>query len=134
MFGKVLLAYDGTQAADLAFTRALQVAQEAHVPLHVVAVAWSPEVETHASLDKARDECWACLNLLRSKAAAARVGLELEVVEGNCADQIVAVADRLEADLIVIGHRHRTLVQRMSEMSLAKRVVDHAHCSVLVAR
>ncbi|MBS74181.1 MULTISPECIES: universal stress protein [Variovorax] len=134
MFGKVLLAYDGSQTADLAFTRALQVAQEAHAPLHVVAVAWSPEVETHASLDKARDQCWEYLNLLRSKATAAQVVLELEVVEGNCSDQIVAAADRLEADLIVIGHRQRTLMQRLSEASLAKRVVDHAHCSVLIAR
>lgn len=134
MFGKVLLAYDGTPAADLAFTRALQIAQEARAPLHAVAVAWSPEVETHVSLDKARGECWEYLNLLRSRAAAAGVVLELEVVEGHCADQIVAAADRLEADLIVIGHRQRTLVQRMSEMSLAKRIVDHAHCSVLVAR
>lgn len=133
MFSKILLAYDGTKPSDLAFERAVDVAQQAHVPLHVVAVAWSAEVETHASLDKAREQCWAYLQRLRERGAEAHVDLELEVVEGTCSEQIVAAADRFGADLIVIGHRKRTLLSRLAEGSLAKRVIDHAHCCVLVA-
>lgn len=133
MFSKILLAYDGSEPAELAFERAVEVAQQAHVRLHVVAVAWSAEVDTHASLDKARDRCWAYLQRLRERGAEAHVDLELEVVEGTCSEQIVAAADRLGADLIVIGHRKRPLLSRLAEGSLAKRVIDHAHCCVLVA-
>ena len=133
MFSKILLAYDGTKPADLAFERAMEVARLAHAPLHVVAVAWSAEVETHASLDKARVQCWAYLTQLRKRGADPQVDLDMEVVEGNCSEQIVAAADRLGADLIVIGHRKRTLLSRLAEGSLAKRVIDHAHCCVLVA-
>lgn len=130
MFSKILLAYDGTKPSDLAFERAVEVAQQAHAPLHVLVVAWSAEVETHAALDKARVQCWEHLKRLRDRA---QVDLELEVVEGTCSEQIVAAADRLGADLIVIGHRKRTLLSRLAEGSLAKRVIDHAHCCVLVA-
>ncbi|MBT2323762.1 universal stress protein [Variovorax paradoxus] len=133
MFSKILLAYDGTEPSDLAFERAVEVAQQAHAPLHVVAVAWSAEVETHASLDKARVQCWEYLKRLRDRGVEAKVDLDLEVVEGTCSEQIVAAADRLDADLIVIGHRKRRLLSRLAEGSLAKRVIDHAHCCVLVA-
>ena len=133
MFSKILVAYDGTRPSDLAFGHALAVAQQAHTSLHVVAVAWSAEVETHASLDKARAQCWEYLKRLRERGAQAQVDLDLEVVEGNCSEQIVAAADRLGADLIVIGHRRRTLLSRLAEASLAKQVIDHAHCCVLVA-
>jgi len=133
MFSRILLAYDGTRSSDLAFERAMEVAHEAHAPLHIVAVAWAAEVETHASLDKARAQCWAYLTQLRKKGADPEVDLDMEVVEGNCAEQIVATADRLGADLIVMGHRQRTLLSRLSEASLAKRVIDRARCCVLIA-
>ncbi|VTU31429.1 universal stress protein [Variovorax sp. PBL-E5] len=133
MFNHILLAYDATEASDLAFERALALAQEAHAPLHVVAVAWSAEVETHASLDLARARCWESLQLLRRRGADAQVPVDVEVLEGDCPTQIVAAADRLGADLLVIGHRRRSLLSRLAEASVAKRVIDHAHCSVMVA-
>jgi nucleotide-binding universal stress UspA family protein len=133
LFSKILLAYDGTKPSDLAFERALEVAKRFHAPIHIVAVAWSAEVETHVSLDKARVQCWEYLKPLRDRGAAAQVDLELEVVEGNPSEQIVAVADRFGADLLVIGHRRRKVLSRLAEASVAKRVIDHAHCSVMVA-
>ena len=133
MFKRILVAYDGTKSSDLAFERALEVAQEAHATLHVVAVAWSAEVDTHASTDKARAHCWGYLTQLRKMGVGPEVDLEMEVVEGDCSEQIVAAADRFGADLIVMGHRKRALLSRLARTSLAKRVIDHAHCCVLVA-
>lgn len=40
---------------------------------------------------------------------------------------------RISAGLLVIGHRRRSLICRMAEMSVAKRVMDHVHCPVMVA-
>lgn len=54
-------------------------------------------------------------------------------LKGICSEPIVAAAGRFGADLIVIGHRKRTLLSRLAEGSLAKRVIDHAHYCVLVA-
>lgn len=133
MFNKILLAYDGTAPSDLAFERALGLAHQSHSPLHVVAVAWSAEVETHVAIDRARVQCWTYLQALRDKGAAAQVDLELEVTEGIFSEQIVAAARRFGADLVVMGHRQRKLLSQLAEGSVAKRVIDHAHCSVLVA-
>jgi nucleotide-binding universal stress UspA family protein len=133
MFRTIVLAYDGTPASGHAFVQALELARQAHQPLHVVAVAWSSEVETHVALDQERVRCWGYLQALRDREAAAGVGLELEVVDGIPSEQIVAAADRVGADLLVIGHRRRSLLRRMAQASVAKRVIDHAHCPVMVA-
>jgi nucleotide-binding universal stress UspA family protein len=57
----------------------------------------------------------------------------IEVAEGIVPDQIVAAAERIGADTIVMGHRYRSLLKRMAEGSVAKRVIDRARCCVLVA-
>jgi nucleotide-binding universal stress UspA family protein len=133
MLRNLVLAYDGSRASERAFERALDLAHEAHTPLHVVAVAWTAEVETRVGLDKARLKCLAYLEALCERGRAAHVELQIEVAEGDPSDQIVIAADRIAADLLVIGHRRRNLLCRMAEASVAKRVIDRAHCPVLVA-
>lgn len=130
---KILVAYDGTRAADRAFEVALDVAQRFDAHLHVVAVASAAELETHVMLDRLRVECAAYLEPLRARGAAAHVDVEVEVTEGIPAWEIATAARRIGADLIVIGHRQRNLLRRCMEGSVAKRVLDRAPCAVLVA-
>ncbi len=133
MIHKILVAYDGTDAADRAFEVALDVARRIDAQLHVVAVASAAEIETHVMLDRLRIECAAYLEPLYARGSAARVDVEVEVAEGVPAGEIAAAARRIGADLIVIGHRHRSLLQRCMGASVAKRVLDRAPCDVLVA-
>ena len=132
MLRNVVLAYDGSGASDRAFEHALDLAKEAHASLHVVAVAWTAEIETRVGLDKVRLDCWTRLDTLRERGIAAHVDVAVEVAEGGPSEQIVAAADRVGADLLIIGHRRRSLLCRMAEASVAKRVIDRAHCPVLV--
>jgi nucleotide-binding universal stress UspA family protein len=53
---------------------------------------------------------------------------------GAPADQIVRVADEIEADLIVIGGRGKGAVGAILLGSVAYRVLHHAPCPVLVTR
>lgn len=53
---------------------------------------------------------------------------------GSPAEQIVAAAEELGADLIVTGTRGHTGLARLVLGSVARNVVHHAHCSVLVVR
>lgn len=133
MFDKILVAYDGTPSAESAFEQAARLARAERQALHVIAVAWTPEVETRVSLDMKIKEYTALLNQLRLREGNADLGLIVEVVEGSPYEQIVRVAKRLDADLLVIGHRRRGLMQRFAEGSVAKRVIDHAHYPVMVA-
>jgi nucleotide-binding universal stress UspA family protein len=45
---------------------------------------------------------------------------------------ISAQARRLQCDLIVIGHRHLSRLQRLFEPSVGQWTIDHAPCPVLV--
>ncbi len=53
---------------------------------------------------------------------------------GHAAAQIVRVAEREEADLIVLGSRGLNVLKTLLLGSVSEHVVRHAHCSVLVVR
>lgn len=53
---------------------------------------------------------------------------------GNAAQEIIAAASDARADFIVIGSRGRTGLERLLLGSVARNVLFHAPCSVLVVR
>ena len=56
------------------------------------------------------------------------------VRHGRPASEIVMEADRFGADLIVLGARGHSAVERLLVGSVSSEVVDQAHCPVLVVR
>jgi nucleotide-binding universal stress UspA family protein len=60
--------------------------------------------------------------------------LEIDVRSGDPAHEIVQAASEWEADLIVLGSRGRTALTRLLLGSVARKVVAHAPCSVLIKR
>ncbi len=57
-----------------------------------------------------------------------------EQADGNASDKILARAEALDADLVILGSRGRTGLTRLLLGSVAEAVVRHSHCSVLVVR
>lgn len=68
--------------------------------------------------------------------ALGRAGLKAsgEQREGSAAAEIIAAAVERHADLIVIGSRGETGLRRLLLGSVARRILFHAPCSVLIAR
>jgi len=60
--------------------------------------------------------------------------VQIEVRDGDAAAEIVAAAGELQADLVVVGTRGHTGLTRMILGSVARKVLTHAPCSVLVVR
>jgi len=60
--------------------------------------------------------------------------VETLVEEGSPAPAILATAERLGADLVVVGSRGRTGLVATLLGSVSKRVAEHARCSVLIVR
>lgn len=135
---RILVAFDGSEPAAKAFALALELAQKYAADLRVLGVARPPEfggeVETEAVIENSKHHYRALLKPLHPQAEAAGVKADFHVVVGHPAEQIVRQAEDWKADLIVVGHRGRTLFERWLVGSAAKYVINHAPCAVLVAR
>ncbi len=62
------------------------------------------------------------------------LGSEMEIVNGDPAEEIIRLANIYQADLIVIGTRGLQGVERIIEGSVSSQVVADAPCSVYVVK
>jgi nucleotide-binding universal stress UspA family protein len=141
---RILLATDSSEEAELAALRAVELADATDSELHVVHVGVVPiflksypgtlgyygklygQIE-EVSKELLRKQSW------RVKDAGGTVAgthLRMGVVDL----EIVALAEELGADLIVMGSRGLGGVRRALMGSVSDSVVRHAHCPVLVVR
>jgi nucleotide-binding universal stress UspA family protein len=135
---KILIAYDGSEAADKAYGHALDLAGKYGADLRVLAVASPPEfaedVETEAILENAQEHYEKQFVSLKEQAAVQGVQPRFEIAVGHPAEQIIYHAEQDGVDLIVMGHRGKTFLQCWLLGSVTKRVISYAHCAVLVVR
>jgi nucleotide-binding universal stress UspA family protein len=59
---------------------------------------------------------------------------EGRIVEGEPAPTIAAYAKDVGADLVVVGHRKQSLLQRWWSGGAGAYLVDHLNCSLLIGR
>jgi len=137
MFSKIVLAYDGSDGAKLALERTAQLAGGARVL--VLAVGRIPEyAETVSEVEEAKEQAGRHYQSALDEAIAtlrrAGVSVEGHLDYGKVGDTIVRHAEEIRADLIVVGTNPHTALKRRVLGASADKVVDHAHCSVLVVR
>lgn len=88
-------------------------------------------VELPAGLvEKSREEATARLEAIAKDAG---IAAQIVVRSGHPGNQILELADEMQADLVIIAS-HRPGLQDYFIGSTASRVVRHATCSVLVVR
>ena len=138
MLKRILVADDASDSAKRAFDFALELARAMGAEITLLSVAQVPEpasmVESTAMLESATEHYEKGFDRCRAAAAAASVKLDALVVVGHPAEQIVHQAAEVSADLIVMGHRGKSLVQRWLLGSVSKRVITYAPCSVTIVR
>lgn len=138
MIKSILIAYDGSETAEKAFDYAVALAQKFQVGLEVLAVAQLPDppedVETEAIIERARSHYTKLYGKLLHRAAATGVKPSFKIGVGHPAEQIVAHAEAAGANLIVLGHRGRSAVERWLTGSVTKAVMSYAHCAVMIVR
>ena len=91
-------------------------------------------VELEAVLESAKEYYNQRFETLKEKATAMGIAPNFEVRVGHPAEQIVNYARIEKADVIVMGHRGGSLIQGWMLGSVARRVIAHAHCMVLIVR
>ena len=141
MYHRILVGIDGSHGASSALRRAILLARDGGAELYALAVEEHlPRfAATVGETDDAREERDAYFARIVSDAkrtaVAEGVPITCEVIQGNPAKIIVERGHTLECDLIVIGHSsHASGVWGNLLGSTADRVVDHAHCDVLIVR
>jgi nucleotide-binding universal stress UspA family protein len=129
---RLLVAYDGSSAARWALLRAAEVARRGDLvgvvnvmPEPGVSSRLAPPVEERDHQARLLDEAERCL--ARRGIAAQRLA-----PVGSAATEIVAAAERMGADMIVVARRSRRIPRVLG--SVSGRVVRRARCDVLVVR
>jgi nucleotide-binding universal stress UspA family protein len=145
---KILLASDGSEEANLAAATATDLAKGTGSELHVVHVGHMPTVlyeypgplvldadlRSRMEEDAERAARTRLEELLKKLREAGGEVTEAHARVGHPDTEIVGLAGRLGAGLIVMGSRGRGPLKRALMGSVSDSVVRHAPCPVLVVR
>jgi nucleotide-binding universal stress UspA family protein len=158
MFSKILVALDLSQAGVEVFHKAVAIAQRMNAQLmllHVLSpvedaypnVPLTPGLDAyypnlHRYVNDEYVKLWATyekrgleqLQQWADEAIAAGVPTELTQNAGDAGKVICAIAQRWQADLILMGRRGRSGFKEMMLGSVSNYVLHHAPCSVLVVQ
>jgi nucleotide-binding universal stress UspA family protein len=142
---KILLAVDGSEPSltAVSLVRSLALPTDSTVELLTVVAnhcwnytSWPVVTMTHypAVMERIVTEVRERLDALAAALAASGRTVDTMIRYGRPASEIVFEADRLGADLLVVGARGHGMVERVVLGSVSSEVADQAHCPVLVVR
>ena len=141
---RILVATDGSEAADRAVDYAAGLAKREKADLLVVNVVGGYGLPQKAMLQLTRSEqAWLkefleslsaeTLTKARERARAAGADqIQLESRAGDVAQSVIAIAKEKAADVIVVGKRGAGLVERLLLGSVSEKVVRLAPLPVIV--
>jgi nucleotide-binding universal stress UspA family protein len=139
MFNRILHANDGSEHAFHALSVALAIARQNNSELHMISVQeidYMPEYieEIREEAGTAARRYHTVLQQAREMAEQSNIKLHTHVEAGHPVRTIIELAKELPANLLVIGATgHSALYERMIG-SRADRIVQLAHCPVLVVK
>jgi nucleotide-binding universal stress UspA family protein len=139
MYTRIVVGTDGSDRSLIAVNRAAQMAERCGAELHVVSAA-APVVLGGETLPPIG------LEAIRFSGSSARVATRLgsdlcvdrqlrvteHTIVGEPASVLMAVADEVGADLIVVGNRGMMGKLRLFTGSVPNRVAHHAEVDVLI--
>jgi nucleotide-binding universal stress UspA family protein len=142
MYKRILMAYDGSEAGQNALLECQDLMQWTGAALTLVAVMprhidfigaeggfYDPQIT-----EREKDSYKRILDQGLQVLAKAGFTANGEVLVGETISEISNYATTIEADLIVVGHKHLdSWAARWWRGSSSSALIEHASCSVLVA-
>lgn len=129
----IVLAYDGSPAAQRAATKSAELARLFDATLHLyqgLSLVDMPSAvvqeANHLEFERTRDEMIALADSLE------KIKTQVEIREVSTASGIVEYAEEIDANLIVMGSHGKGGLARWMIGSETERVLHHAHCPVLI--
>ena len=138
MYERILLAFDGSPDGREALAQAEKLVSVCGAMVHLLAVIDPTEnmliVEAMPSVADNRPFVLQAVldeGLKRLRGAGCAAAGELKY--GKPAEQIILSAREIDADLIVVGHRHQGTLARWLNGSVGESILHEPPCSILVA-
>jgi nucleotide-binding universal stress UspA family protein len=141
MFKVIVVGTNGTETADIALTRAIDLARLTGAALHVVS-AYEPQPARVGGNPPAEAAEWnitphfkidAVLDRATDLAQSGGIEIEVHGPKGDAAASIVSVAEEQKADLIVLGSKGMQGARRVLG-SVPNKVSHRAPCDVLIVQ
>jgi nucleotide-binding universal stress UspA family protein len=136
VYHRILVALDGSPDADRALDEAIALAADQRARLTLLTVIPPPSglAAMAPPLPESPDEAFARLLREATERVPQDVSVTSQARHGNPAHEIVAAAQEVDADLIVIGSRGHGRVADALLGSVSRAVVHGSHVPVLVTR
>lgn len=141
MYKRILLAYDGSESGQKALLDCREIAQWSGASLTLIAVtplqrqvvAAEGVIYEQGIADQERERYRGILNDGLRRLIETGHEASGEVLYGETVDEIARYAKQIDADLIVVGHKHlEGWAARWWRGSVSKSLIAQAPCSVLV--
>ncbi|MFH7028248.1 MAG: universal stress protein [Heteroscytonema crispum UTEX LB 1556] len=139
MLNTILVALDGSEIADRVIQTLQELVLAKETKLILCHVFPTPESEMELPADRPHPESptvsyFQVEKQLQSYQEQLPLNSELELVNGDPAEEIIRLANIYKSDLIVIGSRGLTGMTKIVQGSVSSQVVEESPCSVLVVK
>lgn len=141
MLKKILVAFDGSEESTKAFEFALKLLDEfksKDKELVLLSVAQPPEpadiVEVKAVIDSATEYYKREFEKILKLSEVHNVQVKTDIAVGHPADQIVRYASENSFDMIIMGQRGMSKIERWLLGSISRRVATYAQCPVVIVK
>jgi nucleotide-binding universal stress UspA family protein len=142
MLSRILVAVDGSENSERAFNTAIEIAKKLEVPLLIVNVledfgdaakVWKKHDSVVKKIEKKHD---ALLKKYKQIAEKKLHSAAVETIgaEGDTAEQILKIANKKHASMIVLGHRGLSGAKEFFLGSVSHKVANHSTRLVLVVK
>jgi nucleotide-binding universal stress UspA family protein len=140
MHKKILLAYNGSAHSEAAMRQAADLARLANAELHILGIVVTTGGLAMAQATGAID----VLDVERSRIQKAiekavrgltehNIKVHACIRQGDPANEIVAHARKIGADLVVLGHTDKGIITRWFQGSIGAKLLSNLPCSLLIA-
>lgn len=140
----ILVPIDGSETSLAAVHKAAEFAQAFNAKITVaqvmtldpyVAAEYISAAQSNDMIERARSAILDDLATAKAKFAELGVEVETQLLEGQVVHrELIDAAEKLAADLIIIGSHGRTGLKKLFLGSVAQNVLSEVHIPVLVIR
>ena len=137
----IVVGTDGSPEAEAAVERATELAGGTGAKVHLVTAypdvpSYRERITSSAKREpiELRDVAETLLARAVDKLSGEGIEVETHARDGDPAQVILEVAQEQKADLIVVGNRGLTGIERFLLGSVSSKLSHHAPCSVMIVR